>query len=346
MFNNGRLSPVKTLPKLPPPGFQLPQEDKSPVRTLPQVPGFQQLPPIPPPAPTKPSQARNVPPQPQPVGPPAPTFQQVVQVMPEEDRKSKLFQTLLNQKQDKERKLKAILSETREKTKVMPPPTPLPTFPGPAITFEEVVPTPIVKQQSDEEDIKKMNLFQSLLEEKKEKERQLKAILGQTQSKFPERQSIGGFQQKDKVLNEAKLAVDRRKSLGQSRSSPEVWAAVRILTDFLETSSVDRPVPPHITTAIIQLTEFLNDDFTNQVNLYPPPSAPSRPSSQQSLKQQLIAQNREKKKKISKILSLESAVSDFMMKTPSPTTAPSFIPRQITPVGDTSFMFDTIPVII
>ena len=48
--------------------------------------------------------------------------------------------------------------------------------------------------------------------------------------------------------------------VGRARSSPEVWAAVRILGDFVSSQDREASIPDNILTAIILLTQFLDED--------------------------------------------------------------------------------------
>ena len=110
---------------------------------------------------------------------------------------------------------------------------------------------------------------------------------------------------------------------GQSKSSPEVWAAVKILSEFLEREKgLAGALPDRVVTSIIHLTQFLQTD-----HLQPP--AHTR------LREQLEAEERRKKERISQILRAQSSMEQFMM-----TEAAEPGPDS----GSGLFMFSTLPV--
>ena len=118
---------------------------------------------------------------------------------------------------------------------------------------------------------------------------------------------------------------------GQSKSSPEVWAAVKILSQFLERergqTGAGPDLPGRVVTSIIHLTQFL------QTEGRPPARPPALPASQTRLREQLEAQERTKKERISQILRAQSSVEQFMMaEIPGPAPTPGL------------FMFSTLPV--
>ena len=182
-------------------------------------------------------------------------------------------------------------------------------------------PTPLPPQASA--DSKKQKLFQSLLNQKKEKEKFLQEILNKQEMKeispsplprpgppqFEVSEAVAS-PGRNKILSEAEAAVARRESRGESKSSPEVWAAVKILSQFLERERGGRQdIPDSVVMAIIQLTEFLQSD-TQQPHRFPPSAGPSE--AQIRLRQQLKAQAENKKARISEILNARSSVEQFM----------------------------------
>ena len=109
---------------------------------------------------------------------------------------------------------------------------------------------------------------------------------------------------------------------GQSKSSPEVWAAVKILSEFLERErGLAGALPARVVTSIIHLTQFLRTD-----GLQSPAVSPN----QTRLREQLEAEERRKKERISQILRAQSSMEQFMM-----TEADS---------GGGLLMFSTLPV--
>ena len=107
-------------------------------------------------------------------------------------------------------------------------------------------------------------------------------------------------------------------SAGLSKSSPEVWAAVKILSEFLRREKgLAGALPDRVVTSIIHLTEFLQAD-----DLQSP--------AQTRLREQLEAQGRSKKERISQILRAQSSVEQFMMGEAEP--------------DPQLFMFSTLPV--
>ena len=99
---------------------------------------------------------------------------------------------------------------------------------------------------------------------------------------------------------------------GQSKSSPEVWAAVKILSQFLERergqTGAGPDLPGRVVTSIIHLTQFLQTEGR--------PTALS--DTQTRLREQLEAQERKKKERISQILRAQSSVEKFMMTEAAP----------------------------
>ena len=114
-------------------------------------------------------------------------------------------------------------------------------------------------------------------------------------------------------------------SSGQSKSSPEVWAAVKILSQFLERERGQAggltDIPESVVTSIIHLTQFLQTEGR----------PPALSDTQTRLREQLEAQERTKKERISQILRAQSSVKQFMM-------------AEAAPLEPGLFMFSTLPV--
>merc|ERR1712048_382672 len=66
------------------------------------------------------------------------------------------------------------------------------------------------------------------------------------------------------AIMSARNAVLRTMRAGNDRTSPAIWAAVKILSDFVD--SQQPGIPPDVLLAIIQLTDFLNaeDNINSQ----------------------------------------------------------------------------------
>ena len=239
----------------------------------------------------------------------------IMNQMNKQDGQSQLLRTLLEQKREKERKLKAILGKNR-KQPILPIPAVDRPVPGTTPEHTENTLTTEIGENLNNP------LFQTLLKQKQEKDRKLKAIL---------RGSSSENMSRSKVFIDAKNVVERRKTFGRSKSSPEVWAAVKILTDFVEREEEDnRDIPQHIIMAIIQLTEFLDQDeksVQEQSSLTP---------RQEKIREEILQQTLRKKQQISQILNNNrTRVEQKMISiVESSRTAPS-----------SSFSFDTLPVV-
>ena len=110
---------------------------------------------------------------------------------------------------------------------------------------------------------------------------------------------------------------------GQSKSSPEVWAAVKILSQFLERErGLAGGLPDSVVTSIINLTMFLQTE--------------DRPPPQTRLREQLEAERLRNKERISQILRAQSSVEQFMMGEAEVPLIPQPDPQL--------FMFSTLPV--
>ena len=137
---------------------------------------------------------------------------------------------------------------------------------------------------------------------------------------------------RSRILSKAEAVVARKESSGESMSSPEVWAAVKVLSQFLEREKGSQAaIPDSVVMAIIQLTEFLEtEDQPPEVM-----SLPGLSDAQIRLRQQLKAQADKKKARISEILNAKSSVQMFMD-----------MRRMEEDIGrlPDSFMFSTLPV--
>ena len=102
----------------------------------------------------------------------------------------------------------------------------------------------------------------------------------------------------------AKAAVRRRINKGREKSSPTVWAAVRALSEFVESQeNVDRTtdVPQNILMAIIQLTDFLNMEETLAAKEKKTENEKEQSSvspNQQRLREQILKQRQQQEQEI------------------------------------------------
>ena len=83
-------------------------------------------------------------------------------------------------------------------------------------------------------------------------------IMGKSFEEKPERPTAL------EAIMSARNAVLRTMRAGNDRTSPAIWAAVKILSDFVD--SQQPGIPPDVLLAIIQLTDFLNaeDNINSQ----------------------------------------------------------------------------------
>ena len=141
------------------------------------------------------------------------------------------------------------------------------------------------------------------------------------------------------VITNARTAVDKRKSLARSRSSPEVWAAVRILSEFVTISDKEVCVPDNILTAIILLTEFLDGD-TEAEDMHievqgPVPIIQKLGTAQEKIKAKILADRQIERNRISEILRMKM-IKDIMMMDPD-----EILSDQETE----GFAFNTLPIV-
>ena len=138
------------------------------------------------------------------------------------------------------------------------------------------------------------------------------------------------------ALANAKAAVDKRKSVSRSRSSPEVWAAVRILSEFVTTDR-EVSIPDNILTAIILLTDFLDEDSKDEpVEVESPlPVIQKLSPAQQKIKARILSDRQNQRNRISEILKMKM-MKDIMMMDPD-----EFLAEQETD----GFAFDTLPIV-
>ena len=196
-----------------------------------------------------------------------------------QNQRSKLFQSLLAQKEEKARRLMSILNEigTPEKSSLKQP----------SLTFEDEI-----KPQKDSSVSVPASIRAS---------------------------NVGLGNNVEAVIANAKTAVDKRKSLARSRSSPEVWAAVRILSEFVTSSDREVSVPDNILTAIILLTDFLDED-TMDVNDLVEPQSPNPvieklSPTRENIKARILADKQNQRNRIAEILKMKM-MKDIMMMDP------------------------------
>ena len=139
------------------------------------------------------------------------------------------------------------------------------------------------------------------------------------------------------VITNARTAVDKRKSLARSRSSPEVWAAVRILSEFVTNSDMEVRVPDNILTAIILLTEFLDEDTENMhIKVQGPvPIIQKLGPAKKKIKAKILADRQIERNRISEILKMKM-MKDIIMMDPD-----EFLSDQETE----GFAFNTLPIV-
>ena len=235
------------------------------------------------------------------------------------------------------------LTFPKEEPRTIPAPRPSPLAP----TFSPVNPEMLSPAVQPGADIDKQKLFQTLLNQKKEKEKHLQEILRQQQMKEasqiplpvprpipPQFEATPAVVSpgRSRILSKAEAVVARRESSGESMSSPEVWAAVKVLSQFLERERGNQAaIPDSVVMAIIQLTEFLETEDQPRAAM----SAPGPSDAQIRLRQRLKEQADSKKARISEILAAKSSVEMFMDM--------ERVEMDIGRLPD-SFMFSTLPV--
>jgi len=94
---------------------------------------------------------------------------------------------------------------------------------------------------------------ENLTEERKEFSGE---IIGKSFEEKPERPTAL------EAIMSARNAVLRTMRAGNDRTSPAIWAAVKILSDFVD--SQQPGIPPDVLLAIVQLTDFLNAEDNRQ----------------------------------------------------------------------------------
>ena len=160
------------------------------------------------------------------------------------------------------------------------------------------------------------------------------------------------------IMN-AREAVIKTMEEGNERTSPAVWAAVKILADFVD--SQDPGLPSDVLQAIIQLTEFLNTEMSSQDTRHDKIVSPttSRPTStttssstpqlsatQLKLREEILKQKLLKQKQINKIL--ESSQDKEEKRKPSikisSKTFPSRINLMDVKLRGNQFSFSTLPI--
>ena len=216
------------------------------------------------------------------------------------NQRSKLFQTLLAQKEERARRLMSILNEIGSPEQS--------SLKQPSLTFED-----------------------------KPKPKIVKTVTSVTPLPLSLQENHPGVGNQIKtVIANARTAVDKRKSLARSRSSPEVWAAVRILSEFVTNSDTEVRVPDNILTAIILLTEFLDEDTEDELIVKDPvPIIQKLGPAQQKIKAKILADRQIERNRISEILKMKM-MKDIMMMDPD-----EFLSDQ----EAEGFAFDTLPIV-
>ena len=199
-----------------------------------------------------------------------------------QNQRSTLFQSLLAQKEERARRLMSILNEigTPEKSSLKQP----------SLTFEDEI--------------------------KPQKEIDSSVVPVPASIKAT---SVGLGNNVEIVIANAKTAVDKRKSLARSRSSPEVWAAVRILSEFVTSSDIEVSVPDNILTAIILLTDFLDEDTKDVNHLVEVesqvPVIQKLSLTQENIKARILTDKQNQRNRIAEILKMKM-IKDIMMMDP------------------------------
>lgn len=108
-----------------------------------------------------------------------------------------------------------------------------------------------------------MKLIQKIQAQQREKERRLQEILGNKPKQLVPLVSDIPTSNTD-LLRQAKIAVDIRKSQGKTKTSPEVWAAVQILSQFVERSDNTRWELIHCQCSDNKRTNRVTTDYKPQ----------------------------------------------------------------------------------
>ena len=200
--------------------------------------------------------------------------------------KQRQIDLLLDRNKEKEKLLiDALRQQGKEYLQTVPTFIPTPTTPSPTTptttTTVETTTTPLAVQvddtfnefQNDSEEIDAdsdvnpeyeveivLQMTRELVEAK-EKERSNKIKDSEELiTEAPEDTQSQTHSTLDAIMN-AREAVLRTRDSGSEKISPSVWAAVSVLSDFVQ--SQDPGLPQPVLEAIIQLTKFLNKEIDN-----------------------------------------------------------------------------------
>ena len=147
-------------------------------------------------------------------------------------------------------------------------------------------------------------------------------IIGKSFEEKPERPTAL------EAIMSARNAVLRTMRAGNDRTSPAIWAAVKILSDFVD--SQQPGIPPDVLLAIIQLTDFLNAEDNTQKEEEPEERFLPRTTTEKQtmlspnqirLREKLLKQKIMKQQEINKII--QRAKHNRQPTTPTTTTTRS-----------------------
>ena len=332
--------------------------------------------------------------------------QQQQQQQPEQDRnrenlvlqarerelieKTRQIELLLNENNEKERLLLEALREQGKdvSTTSSVVPTFIPsttTTPAPTTTTTPASTTTFAEfeeefRNSDNHDVEEESLdddefeVEIILQMTRELvEARQKELLQQSEDDEEASQVLTTASTPFQAIMNARQAVIKTMEEGNDRTSPAVWAAVKILADFVD--SQDPGLPSDVLQAIIQLTEFLNTEMktqdtsdkivsstssrptlplpTTSTTIKPTTSSSSQTLSptQLKLREEILKQKLLKQKQINKILA-SSKNSDEKTKqqpsikisTSSSKSFPSRINLMDVKVRGNQFSFSTLPI--
>ena len=194
----------------------------------------------------------------------------------------------------------------------------------------------------------------------KQRENSTGGIIGKSFEEKPEERPTA----LEAILS-ARNAVLRTMRAGNERTSPAIWAAVKILSDFVD--SQQPGIPPDVLLAIIQLTDFLNAEDNSQqedpatavtpVERFIPTTTTEKQTilspAQTRLRDKLLKQKIMKQQEINKII--QRAKNNKQPTTPSTTTTttrsnsgrgqfPNRISLMDVSLNGQQFSFSTLPI--
>ena len=303
--------------------------------------------------------------------------------------KTRQIELLLNENNEKERLLLEALREQGKDvsttSSVVPTFIPSTTTTTPAPTTTTTASTTTFAEfeeefrNSDNHDIEEESLddefeVEIILQMTRELvEARQKELLQQSEDDEEASQVLTTASTPFQAIMNARQAVIKTIEEGNDRTSPAVWAAVKILADFVD--SQDPGLPSDVLQAIIQLTEFLNTEMktqdtsdkivsstssrptlplpTTSTTIKPTTSSSSQTLSptQLKLREEILKQKLLKQKQINKILA-SSKNSDEKTKqqpsikisTSSSKSFPSRINLMDVKVRGNQFSFSTLPI--